>query len=100
MRFTCAATLFACDASSFACSGVSFTPSIMAYSNDIRLPVFLKYRSQASISSATPLPLFAGISFERVSSSGACSETDSVNCKLFSASLSNFSVSPQVDSEM
>ena len=100
IRFTCAQTRRACSASSCAWRGVSVTPFIMAYSKDIRLPVFLKYRSQASMSCSTPLPRFAGMMRERVSSSGACRETDRVNCKLSSASLSNFSVSPQVESEM
>ena len=38
--------------------------------------------------------------FDLVSSSGACSETDSVSCRSRSASASNFSVIPQVDSDM
>ena len=72
----------------------------MAYSKEIRRPVFLKYASHPSMSCATPLPRLAGMIFERVSSSGAWSDTDKVNCKLRSASLSNFSVIPQVDSDM
>ena len=75
-----------CRAIRSACQSWSLTPSIMAYSKEMRRPVFAKYRWQAANSSSTSQARFTGMIRERVSLSGAWRDTDSVSCRSSSAS--------------
>ena len=87
-------------ASRSAKAGESFFPAMSVYSKEMRRPVRAKYTRQASSSSSTPQRLLMGMMAERVSSSGAWSDTESVMGSSSWESCRMRSTRPQVESEM